>query len=162
MVHRDPRRQDRAHHSGVVTEFAVNQHPSYITVGPDGALWFSESDVEKSDNINKIGRITTAGIFTEFTPPTASSEPQGIAVGPDGAIWFTEAAGNKIGRLTADGNFNEFPTSNSTPFGIVTRADGHLWFTEFSGNQVGEIAVPPTPPPPGGRPTRFLRRADGI
>ena len=148
---------------GVVTEFAVNKHPSYITVGPDGALWFSESDVEKNDNVNKIGRITTAGVFTEFTPPTAGSKPQGITVGPDGAIWFAEAAGNKIGRLTADGTFNEFPTSSSTPFGIVTGADGHLWFTEFSGNQIGEIAVPPTPPPPAGTTADMvLRRADGI
>src|SRR5262245_50804157 len=74
-----------------------------ITVGPDGALWFSESDVEKSDNVNKIGRITTAGTFTEFTPPTAGIKPQGITVGSDGAIWLPKlpAIKSDASRLTA-------------------------------------------------------------
>ena len=39
---------------------------------------------------NKIGRITTAGAFTEYPIPTASSNPEGITAGPDGALWFTE------------------------------------------------------------------------
>ncbi len=37
-----------------------------ITTGPDGALWFTEL-------IDQIGRITTAGVITEFPIPTASS-----------------------------------------------------------------------------------------
>ena len=37
----------------------------------------------------KIGRITTAGVITEFAIPTANGEPLGIAAGPDGALWFT-------------------------------------------------------------------------
>ena len=63
-----------------------------ITTGPDGALWFIEKP-------NKIGRITTAGVITEFdlpertqcTPPPCGV-PIGITTGPDGALWF------KIGR----------------------------------------------------------------
>jgi streptogramin lyase len=41
----------------IVTEFPlpVGSLPSGITVGPDGALWFTEN------HANKIGRITTAG-----------------------------------------------------------------------------------------------------
>ena len=35
-----------------------------IAAGPDGALWFTES------NGNKIGRITTAGVVTEYPIPT--------------------------------------------------------------------------------------------
>jgi len=66
--------------------------PRRITVGPDGNLWFTET------NFNKIGRITPAGGITEFTIPTASSFPFGITAGPDGNLWFTEADGNKIGR----------------------------------------------------------------
>jgi virginiamycin B lyase len=67
--------------------------PNFITLGPDGALWFTEG------NAGKIGRITTAGAVTEFTIPTAASGPFGIATGPDGSIWFTESYTNKIGRL---------------------------------------------------------------
>jgi hypothetical protein len=58
----------------------------------DGALWFTENSA------NKIARITTAGIISEFLIPTASSSPEFITTGPDGALWFTESNGNKIGR----------------------------------------------------------------
>jgi streptogramin lyase len=38
-----------------------------ITAGPDGALWFAEAST------SKIGRITTAGVVTEFPTPTTGS-----------------------------------------------------------------------------------------
>src|SRR5262249_34826163 len=66
--------------------------PQSITLGPDGALWFTEFLG------NKIASITTAGVVTEYPIPTAGSHPQGIVAGPDGALWFTESAGNQIGR----------------------------------------------------------------
>ena len=55
-----------------------------ITAGPDGALWFTEY------NGNVIGRITTAGVFTEYTLPQGGSEPFWITTGPDGNLWFTD------------------------------------------------------------------------
>ncbi len=48
-------------------------------MGQDGALWFTENSG------NKIERITTAGVITEFPVPTSSSGPRGIVAGPDGA-----------------------------------------------------------------------------
>ena len=39
---------------------------------------------------NKLGRITTAGVITEYSVPTGGSQPLGVALGPDGNIWFTE------------------------------------------------------------------------
>src|SRR5437868_3758914 len=80
-----------------ITEVAIPSNastPLGITVGTDGALWFTES------RTNKIGRITTTGVVTEFAVPTADSYPFDIVAGPDGALWFTELFGNKIGRLT--------------------------------------------------------------
>src|SRR5438876_4943936 len=62
--------------------------PFGITAGPDGALWFTER------SSNRIGRITTTGVITEYTIPTANSGPQAITVGPDGALWFTELQGD--------------------------------------------------------------------
>jgi len=38
-------------------------------VGADGALWFTEQ------NVNRIGRITTAGVITEFPVPSFDSRP---------------------------------------------------------------------------------------
>jgi streptogramin lyase len=96
-----------------------------ITMGPDGALWFTE------DRGNKIGRITTAGSITEFPIPTAGSSSALITPGLDGALWFTEEVG-KIGRITTAGVITEFPipTSGSQPEGITSAPDGALWFTE--------------------------------
>src|ERR1035438_6429510 len=60
--------------------------PQYITAGPDGALWFTETVA------NKIGRITTAGVVTEYAIPTAmpagcaSCGSYGITAGSDGAV----------------------------------------------------------------------------
>jgi streptogramin lyase len=65
--------------------------PEGITVGPDGNLWFIER------NYNKVGRVTTSGVFTEFPIPTPYGSPYGIATGLDANLWFTEFDGNKIG-----------------------------------------------------------------
>jgi virginiamycin B lyase len=46
-----------------------------------------------------IGRITTAGIVTEYRIPTDDSHPLGITAGPDSTVWFTEEYTNKIGRI---------------------------------------------------------------
>jgi virginiamycin B lyase len=101
----------------VITEYpvpTVNSDPAGIAAGPDGALWFTES-------INKIGRITTAGVITEYPMPTAGSSAYGIAAGPDGALWFTEYWDNKIGRITTAGVITEYPmpttASLATPVG---------------------------------------------
>src|SRR5262245_59906990 len=47
-----------------ITEFSIpsnNTDPTGITVGPDGALWFTERSG------TKLGRITTSGTITETT-----------------------------------------------------------------------------------------------
>ena len=66
-----------------------------------------------SDAGNAIGRITPAGVVTEF-PLRAQPRlgPVGIAAGPDGNLWFTEFGGNSgsnIGRITPAGVVTEFP-----------------------------------------------------
>src|ERR1039457_514672 len=78
-----------------ITEFTVPTLLSpAIAAGPDGALWFTEPD------LNKIGRITTAGVVSEYS---VSGSPGGIAAGPDGALWFTEPNNTKVGRITIAG-----------------------------------------------------------
>jgi PKD repeat protein len=109
--------------------------PYGITTGPDGNLWFAEA------NGNKIGRITTAGIVTEFTVPTGGGWPVDIVSGADGNLWFAEPGGNKIGRITTTGVITEFtiPTASCNPQGIASGPDGNLWFTEHDGNKIGSI-----------------------
>jgi virginiamycin B lyase len=126
--------------------------PFTITAGPDGALWFTEA------NVNKIGRITAAGAVTEFSLPTnvpgffgnGNNGPFGITAGPDGALWFAEFATNQIGRITADGVVTQFPlpTAGTFPQRITAGPDGVLWFaTGFVGRitTAGVITVFPVP-----------------
>jgi virginiamycin B lyase len=92
---------------GEISEFALpnpDAQPWGITTGPDGALWFTESACVRQPGPrciigNKIGRITTAGLVTEFAVPTDGSGPHSITTGPDGALWFTEYYGSRVGRL---------------------------------------------------------------
>jgi streptogramin lyase len=118
-----------------ITEYQVptlGSSPTNIAAGPDGALWFTQS--------SKIGRITTAGVITEFI---MQSSPFAIAAGPDGALWVTESGDNRIGRITAAGLISEFtiPTGNSGPDGIAAGPDGALWFTENIANKIGRITT---------------------
>ena len=45
----------------------------------------------------------------EYPIPTAGSGPSSITAGSDGALWFTEFNSHKIGRITTNGDFIEFP-----------------------------------------------------
>jgi virginiamycin B lyase len=111
--------------------------PEEITLGPDGALWFTEQAG------NKIGRITTSGTFTEFAIPTASAGAEGIVAGPDGNLWFTENSAGKIAKITTDGagTITEYPitTANSQPVAVTVGAYGGVWFVEQAGNNIGKI-----------------------
>jgi streptogramin lyase len=126
--------------NGDVTAYALAGNlprPVFITVGPDLNLWFTEYG--GGSNLPQIGRITPAGVITEF-PLSPSAGPQGITAGPDGNIWFTETQG--IGRITPDGTITEFPlpNPNAYPYFIITGPDGNLWFTEnyvVNGNGAG-------------------------
>ena len=64
--------------------------------------------------VSLIGRITPAGVITEYGLHDLSA-PCAITAGPDGNLWFTECNinGNAIGRITTSGVITEFmlPTS---------------------------------------------------
>src|SRR5947207_8708637 len=120
---------------GKITELAVpnaSSQPDDMVSGPDGALWFTGPSGFPDFF---IGRVTTSGQFTGFSPacdPQAgcSIVPQGIASGPDGNLWFTESIRNAIVRLTPSGTFTFFsiPTAGANPNGITTGPDGAMWF----------------------------------
>jgi hypothetical protein len=69
--------------SGSTYSFSVRvAHPYSITSGPDGNLWFTES--------NNIGRITPAGVISEFPIPSGNTAT-GITSGPDGNLWVANS-----------------------------------------------------------------------
>ena len=129
---------DRADHyfGGCLRLHGHRHQPPYgITLGPDGALWFTNLGT------NSIGRITTSGVVSNFTDPTIS-EPDWITVGPDGALWFTNFGNNSIGRITTSGVVSNFTDpSISGPNGITAGPDGNLWFTNSNTNSIGRITT---------------------
>jgi streptogramin lyase len=93
-------------------------------LGPDGNVWFPE--------FNHIGRVTPAGVITEFPYPTQPNTNQygGVTAGPDGNVWFSESSNNAIGRINpATGKIKEFKLPQECiPAAIVTAKDHDLWF----------------------------------
>jgi streptogramin lyase len=82
--------------TGAITEFPVptaNSLPSWITAGPDGNLWFTESYGDK------IGRVTPTGAIVELSLPRSNSGPTGIAAGLNGSVWSTEYTVSRIGAI---------------------------------------------------------------
>ncbi len=135
---------------GTITEFPIstaNNSLQSITAGPDGNLWFTESD-------GWIGRMTPQGevLSLRFRAP----EPEYMILGPDGNFWFTEYYRDMIGRMTPQGQLQEFPTlKGSHPDTITTGSDGNLWFTENLGGNIGRIT-------PAGALTEFPTGSIGL
>jgi virginiamycin B lyase len=102
-----------------------------IVVGPDGALWFTQSSYgEAGDAPDAIGRVTVDGHYTSWQLPNSRSTPTGITAGPDGALWFTELKGRRIGRITTTGAITEFALPpDLIPTAITDARDDALWFT---------------------------------
>jgi len=135
-----------------------------LTTGPDGALWFTADGGNSGPTFGgppaAVGRITTSGVVTLYTPFKASVSLPGIAAGPDGALWFTYNDTNTrpgepsdaVGRITTSGVVTALtPTPTVSGLSIITAGpDGALWFTETTtvkggqnaGGQIGRIAPP--------------------
>src|SRR5262249_57305020 len=97
---------------------------------------------------NKTGRITPAGVVTEFSAGiTPGTQPLFITAGPDGNVWFTQqpnstAVPGAIGRITPAGVVTEFSAGLSQGgqlHGITTGPDGNLWFTEINFGGIGRV-----------------------
>ena len=93
-----------------------------------------------------VGKIASldpsTGQVTEFPIPTADSQPVGLALGPDGAYYFTERGTDKVGRMTPDGTFREWPLdAGAFPNRIVAGPDGAIWFTELKAGKLGRISM---------------------
>jgi sugar lactone lactonase YvrE len=117
---------------GKITKFAIRSSvpsmnsPAGITAGPDGNLWFTEWGADK------VGRITTGGLITEFATPAFGE----ITAAPDGNLWFP-AGNNRIGKITTAGSAKSFPVAGGVSGGIARGSDGNVWFG--AANSIGRI-----------------------
>jgi streptogramin lyase len=145
---------------------ASNPYVFAITPGPDGNLWFVE------EGGGNVGRITEAGVITEFSVVpalTVGAALRAIVTGPDGNLWFTENDTNAIGRITPDGltvRHFPIPTSGAWVDDITVGPDGNLWFTEYLAGKIGRITPTGTItefslPGPVGAPAGIVTGPDG-
>jgi streptogramin lyase len=119
-----------------------------ITLGPDGALWFTTLNQTGG---NLIGAITTAGAIASVPSVNALTQANGpelptggdITPGPDGNMWIAQRDGQVVGEITI-GGASQFtyvpPTPNSSPAQITAGPDGALWFTEATASKIGHVA----------------------
>ena len=133
--------------------------PGDIGPGPDGRLWFTESEA------NKIGAITMQGNITEYDLAPLT-DPSGIAASA-GAVWFTEFGQSQIGRIPVVGiPITHFGPTGAGPSGIAFGSDGALWFTETTANRIGRMTTSGTHtsfpvPTPGSEPGDIVAGPDG-
>lgn len=110
--------------------FAPTQptNPLTLAEGPDGNVWYT------NDGSTKIGKVTPAGVVTEYSPGLTGAA-FGITAGPEGTVWFTERGSKKIGYIktseptTSLKEFPEVGTLAGEPEHITEGPDGNLWFT---------------------------------
>jgi streptogramin lyase len=141
-----------------------NVAPTGIVAGPDGALWFTQSNGGNPRDGRayfqaSIGRLTSLDAYTSYPVPASARSVPGldaITVGPNGNLWFTETAVDRIGEITpraANPVIREFtlPAGDHLAPGVgspITSADtiasgpgGDIWFTEQGSNAIGVIST---------------------
>ncbi len=113
----------------------------WIATGPDGAIWFTESNGTNAW-IGRIALVSGTWTLTNELSMTAAlgagTVPLSLIAGPDGALWFTDSA-NMMDRMTVAGNVtNRYPITAGGGY-IAVGADGALWFTEYGAPTAGKI-----------------------
>ncbi|HEX5761843.1 MAG TPA: hypothetical protein VFY04_01855 [Solirubrobacterales bacterium] len=132
--------------TGEVTQFELpgpGSFPTRLALGPDGNVWFTETQEDK------VGRITPAGAIQTFQLPPGA-RPVEIVLGADGNLWVTEDKNDPaaLGRIEPSGQYTEFLLEQGIYAGaLATGPDGRLWF----GSGPGAIARMT----PGGRVSRI-------
>jgi virginiamycin B lyase len=128
---------------GVISgPFAVptaNAGVSEIAIGPDQNMWFCETTASKIGHFNTL----TNTVDQEFALP-AGATPIDIIQGADRAMWFTEnyATGPKLGHLTTNGTFSEYPLSGAKSVaGLYLALDGNIYIADPGNNAIGQFAV---------------------
>jgi streptogramin lyase len=113
---------------GEITRYRVDGAPSQIIAGPDGALWFGDSDGDRS----ALGRISPEGALTYV--PLLGFTPTSLAVGWDGSFWVAGApeprGANELARVTPTGQVTMFAVPGDEGTEAIARGPGgEMWFT---------------------------------
>ena len=112
------------------------------------------------------GNVTVS--FAEYQVPTSvpvGAGPESITNGPGGKLWFPEPGANKIGSITHNGAFAEFPipTGSNSLQDIAVGSDHNLWVTDYFGQTIWNVTPAGTAIPfvSGGYPTGIAADTQG-
>ena len=123
--------------------------PLAITVGPNGVVWFTESNASKLARFDPVAQS-----FAEYVVPGVG-DMWGVTLDHNGYVWLTQYSGKGsvspggsvafggTGRLVRfDPTRNNFtsidvPTVGSFPMRLVADGQNKIWFTELLGNKIG-------------------------
>lgn len=133
----------------MVDPIARMAKPHGIVNGTDGNLWFALGAAGKS------GRITPAGVMTEYPLPRQESSPFYQALGGDGALWFTGKRSSRVGdsyRIQAHGKAQFVTRMGAGKLGLRGKTmptGSQTWFLEdasqpITGTDVGRGEIPDT------------------
>jgi streptogramin lyase len=135
----------------IITEFSTGltpvSKPRGLIAGPDGNVWFTHYGSKGVGSA--VGRITPAGLITEFRDGLDGGFPQSLVVGPDGNLWFGIAAsktsGPAIGKITPEGEITRVAelASNTDPEDLTVGPGGRIWWVSNSGSRPGLGYVQP-------------------
>jgi streptogramin lyase len=143
---------------GVSKAYPVGGNPQFVGGGgPGGQVAFGNP----GSTPQRIGLLVPNGTPQLVDRPNGS-DPFGVAFGNDGAYWIAEFAGNRLARVTTDGQLTTlsgFPAvTGQGPRQIVAGPDNTLWATldkpgDTANSKIARItgveAPPVTNPGPG-------------
>ncbi len=123
---------DRMTPAGEVTQFELpgpGGFPTRLALGPEGNVWFTETQEDK------VGRISPTGAIQMFQLP-GGARPLEIVLGADGNLWVTEEKDDPgaLARIDPSGQHTEFPLEQGVYAGALAAGpDGRLWFASGPG-----------------------------
>jgi streptogramin lyase len=123
--------------TGATTKFDTSQTGGGrfggTRVGPDGKIWYTDSDFGASA-VQNLANITTLGAITKFATPVQGEELGAIAIGGDGNMWFVKD--HKFDKATLAGSITEFSTPQFLGGNddIVYGPDENLWIATSFGH----------------------------
>jgi hypothetical protein len=129
--------------------------PEVMTNGPDGNVWFTES--------NSIDQANVAtGVITRFLLSAPNIAPTAIISGADGNLWFCEGSVAKIDKITTGGVDTSYPLPQFCT-ALAATSDGDIWAN--GGNDIQRITgggvVSEFPIPSNGTALKLATGSDG-
>jgi len=121
-----------------------------VAGGPGGQVAYTQPTNEPKE----IGLFAPPSLAPQKLP-VPGTDPFGIVFAPDGAYWSAEGNGDRLLRITTNGQVSDLKgfAAGSRPTQLATGPGGTLWVVLSLIGKVGRVTgveAPPVPPPASG------------